>query len=101
MAEWSEQWTLGASFGAQAGTEAVTGPTLYGDQTVEVVPKQEAEEKIEAARQAERERLREEIRQRLQQAAKELEEAAQMPDEHALVSVASSLVLAALEDSDD
>lgn len=42
MAEWSEQWTLGAV--------SVNGPSIYGDQTVEVVPKQEAEQKIEEAK---------------------------------------------------
>ena len=40
---WSEQWTLGAG---GTGAVAITGPSLYGEQTVEVVPKLEAEQHL-------------------------------------------------------
>jgi hypothetical protein len=43
---WSETWTLG--FHA-TGAKAITGPALYGEQTVEVVPKLEAEQRLDRA----------------------------------------------------
>lgn len=53
---WSEQWTL-ASGGS--GATAITGPSLYGEQTVEVVPRLEAEQAIDRVRADERKRLEE------------------------------------------
>jgi hypothetical protein len=57
-AGWSEQWTLGDDTKATTtSTIALRGPEIYGDQTVEVVSKLEAEQQIDRVRSQERQRF--------------------------------------------
>lgn len=62
MAEWSRRWRVWK----RDGSGGVEGPSTAIDfnraEKVEVVPKQEAEEKIEAAKREERKRLHSKLR---------------------------------------
>lgn len=55
---WSEQWTLGSNSAVGPGDAAVvSGPTIYDEQTVEVIPKLEAEQRVETAEATGKRRL--------------------------------------------
>ncbi len=45
MTEWTEQWMLASSM-TPLRVVATLGPLIHGEQTVEVVPKLEAEQRI-------------------------------------------------------
>jgi hypothetical protein len=56
---WSEQWTLGSDTSPKVitSTVALSGPAIYHEQEVEVVPKLEAEQRIETAEATGKQRL--------------------------------------------